>query len=279
MDTKEMGDRIKQKAAESGVMKQTPNHRVRKRRVRSYKSLIINLIALIGLFALVFVLQRVGTRHSEKTATAEPTTQITEVAATEITVEEPVLDATPAKPVKETIQNQEVAIVEMETTREGAAQPKAQAKIILKTKKTKKIKTATEPRKTVKRRTQSWQEDRRRSAALVDMLDGQNAKNNTYNSAQTYMMTNPRQRPTYTAKQSSYSGRADRRSSAELVDMLDGGGTQNNQPRTKRINWANEVPMASTQPRAYATAAPQAKPTYVAPSRRPAWDVNAGEGQ
>ena len=297
MDTKEMRDRMKQKTTESVAIKQTPDRRVHTRRVRSYKSLIINLIALIGLFALVFLLQQVGTRHAEKTVTAEPTTQITKVITTEITVEESALDATPAKPVKETIQNQEVAMVEFETTEEGAAQPKAQAKIILKTKKTKKITTANKPRKTVKRRTnygQPWREDRLRSASLVDMLDGPSSKHYTNSAPRTYTTTTPQRQTTYPAPYRSYSGRADRRSSAELVDMLDGGGIQNKQQRrSKRLNWANDVPMAATrttysgveettlapQTRGYATAAPQEKPTYVAPSRRPAWDVNAGEGR
>jgi|GEM_PF-6878621 len=299
MDTKEMRDRIKQNTGDNVAIKQTPDYRVRTRRVRSYKSLIINLVALIGLFALVFLLQQVGTRHAEKHVPAEPTTQITEVTTTEIAVEESthaiaIAIATP-KPAKEKIQNQEVAMVEMETTREGAAQPKAQAKIILKTKKTKKI--TSKPRKAVKRRAnygQSWREDRLRSASLVDMLDGPGTKHNTNSSARTYATTTPRQQPTYTAPRRPYSGRADRRSSAELVDMLDGGGIQSKQQRrTKRLNWANDVPMAATrttysgieettlapQTRGYATAAPQEKPTYVAPSRRPAWDVNSGESR
>jgi len=194
-------------------------------------------------------------------------------------------------------------MVVMETTEEGAAQPKAQAKIILKTKKTKKTEAKTTAKKrntTANTRTnysQPWREDRQRSAELVDMLDGGGRRGTAYKTSRSYTTTTPRQSSNYSkynVPSKSHSGRADRMNSAQLVDMLDGRGAQTpQQRRTKRLNWANEVPMASTRTtysgieettlttqtptRGYATAAPQEKPTYVAPSRRPAWDVNVGD--
>lgn len=293
MDTREMRDRIKQKAAERVAIKKVPEYIVHKRRVRSYKSLIINLTALVGLFALVFVLQHVGSRHSDNPEPAQPKAQATEVTAAKITVEEPTRTIPTPKSSRAKIKNQQVAMVEMETTEEGAPQPKAQAKIILKTKKTEEAETAVKPRKTTPSRAysvQSYREDRLRSAALVDMLDGQHSRQYSNNAPRTY--TAASQRPTYATARSSDSGRADRRSSAELVDMLDGRGSQPTTQRSSRFDWANEVPMASTQTsggieettlvsqtgtRTYAVAAPQKRPTYVTPSRRPAWDVNVGE--
>lgn len=293
MDTKQMSNRIKTRVPENGVTRPAPESRARKHRVRSYKSLIINLAALISLFALVFALQQLGTRHAEKNVKTEQAAQVTTVTAEKVTLQKQKADTVTAVPVQEKvveIKNREVAMVEIQTTEEGAAQPKAEAKIILKTN------TATKPRRAARSRVyrnQQYREDRMRSAELVDMLDGRHSKRYSNSAPGTYSYTSTAvHQPTYTTAQDSHSGRADRTNSAALVDMLDGRASQPTKQKSNRWNWANEVPMASTQgydgieettlvsqtgTRGYATATPQEKPTYVAPSRRPAWDVNAGE--
>jgi hypothetical protein len=267
-------------------------------------------------------LQRVGTKHIEEQA-ANPESSPQANAAPSAEMPAPVIASveqvqTGSKPVQEPIpirppsnkplERAEVEVVDITTSAEGAEKPRAEAKIILKARATEK-KPATKRRRTTTRYSRGvGTEDRARSAELVDMLDGPASRRSggsTYNTSRTYTTQRSYREPTYTTAHHRGSVREDRSRSAELVDMLDGQAYRQNRQSGQRLvsskptskrDWANEVPMASTQTthrgieettfysqtptRTYATAAPQEKPTYVAPSSssRPAWDVNAGAG-